>query len=92
MPKAMAWARPGQGQAMSGSFGLAQVLSRPKPPQAKPGQNITRDELTSLKDAKSSPDWPEWEKAMKIELDSLLEKGTWELVQKPPDAVPISNK
>jgi hypothetical protein len=32
----MAWARPGQGQAMSGSFGSAQVLSRPKPPQAKP--------------------------------------------------------
>jgi hypothetical protein len=29
---------------------------------------------------------------MKIELDLLSEKGTWELVQKPPDMVPISNK
>ena len=53
---------------------------------------IAGDELTSLKEAKISPDWPEWEKAMKIELDLLLEKGTWELVQKPPNAVPISNK
>ena len=29
---------------------------------------------------------------MKTELDLLTEKGTWELVQKPPDVVPISNK
>jgi hypothetical protein len=53
---------------------------------------IAGDELMSLKDAKNSPDWPEWQKAMKTELDLLTEKGTWELVQKPPDAVPISNK
>ena len=53
---------------------------------------ITGDALTSLKEAKNSPDWPEWEKAMKTELDLLSEKGPWELVQKPPDVVPISNK
>ena len=53
---------------------------------------IARDELMSLKDGKNSPDWPEWEKAMKIELDLLSEKGTCELVQKPPDTVPIRNK
>jgi hypothetical protein len=53
---------------------------------------IAGDELTSLKEAKCSPDWPEWEKAMKIELDLLSKKGTWELVQKPSDTVPISNK
>src|SRR6202789_4023968 len=53
---------------------------------------IAGDELTSLKDARNSPEWPEWQKAMKAELDLLTEKGTWELVQKPPDAVPISNK
>ena len=36
LPKAVAWARPGQSQAMIGGFGSAQDFSRPKPPQAKP--------------------------------------------------------
>ena len=31
----------GLGQAVSGGFGLAQFSRKPKPPQAKPGQNIT---------------------------------------------------
>ena len=31
----------GLGQAMSGGFGSAQLLRKPKPAQAKPGQNIT---------------------------------------------------
>ena len=53
---------------------------------------IAGDELTSLKDAKNSPDWPEWEIAIQAELDLLKEKGTWELVKKPPDAIPIANK
>jgi len=53
---------------------------------------IARDELTSLKDAKNSPEWPEWQKAMQEELDLLKEMGTWAQVQKPPNAVPISNK
>jgi hypothetical protein len=53
---------------------------------------IAGDELNSLKEAKDSPDWPEWQKAMREELDLLKEKGTWELVQKPPNAVPLGNK
>ena len=53
---------------------------------------IAGDELMSLKDAKNSPDWPEWEIAIKAELDLLKEKGTWELVDKPPDAIQITNK
>ena len=53
---------------------------------------IAGDELTSLKEAKDSPDWPEWERAMHEQLDLLKEMGTWETVQKPPDAVPIANK
>ena len=53
---------------------------------------IAGDELTSLKDTKNLPDWPEWEIAMQAELDLLKEKGTWELVEKPPDAIPIANK
>jgi hypothetical protein len=53
---------------------------------------IAGDELTTLQEAKRSPDWPEWQKSMKEELDVLSEMGTWELVPKPPNAVPISNK
>jgi hypothetical protein len=53
---------------------------------------IAGDELTSLKEAKDSPEWPEWERAMQEELDMLKGMGTWETVQKPSDAVPISNK
>ena len=53
---------------------------------------IAGDELNSLAEAKRSPDWPEWEKSIKEELNTLDGKGTWELVQKPPGVVPISNK
>ena len=52
---------------------------------------IAGDELTSMKDAKNSPDWPEWEIAIQAELD-LLKKGTWEFIEKLPDASPIANK
>src|SRR6266567_5206947 len=53
---------------------------------------IAGDELTSLKDAKKSPDWLEWEKAIQIELTQLQQMGTWRLVKKLPDAIPIANK
>jgi hypothetical protein len=53
---------------------------------------IASDELTGLKDAKSSPEWSKWKKAMQKQLDLLKEMGTWEMVQKPPDVVPITNK
>ena len=46
----------------------------------------------SLKEAQRSSEWSEWEKAIKIELDQLVETGTWKLVDKPKDAIPISNK
>ena len=49
-------------------------------------------EPESLEEAKRSPEQPEWEKAIKIELDQLTEMGTWNLVNKPTEAVPISNK
>ena len=48
--------------------------------------------VMNLKEAKNSPDWPEWERAMQEQLDLLTEMGTWETVPKPPDAVPITNK
>ena len=48
---------------------------------------IAGDELTSLQEAKVSPDWPEWDKAMSEQPDLLKEMGTWKLV---PKAVAIS--
>ena len=53
---------------------------------------IAGDELTNLEDAKKSSDWPEWEKAIQKELAQLQEMGTWKLIDKPKDAVPIANK
>jgi hypothetical protein len=53
---------------------------------------IAGDELNSLAEAKQSPDWPEWKKGMGEEIKTLNEKGTWKLIEKPPDIVPISNK
>jgi len=53
---------------------------------------IARDELTDLCDAKESPSWLEWHKVMGEEIKLLTEMGTWELVNKPSDTVPIPNK
>jgi hypothetical protein len=53
---------------------------------------IAGDELNSLAEAKRSPDWTKWKKSIQEELNMLNEKGTWELVQKPPGVIPISNK
>jgi Reverse transcriptase (RNA-dependent DNA polymerase) len=52
----------------------------------------TNDGPISLKEAKQSPDWPEWEKAIQSELEQLQDMGTWEIVKKPLDAIPITNK
>jgi hypothetical protein len=52
---------------------------------------IAGDKLNSL-EAKSSPDWSEWHKAIDEELKLLNEMGTWELVEKPLDAIAIPNK
>ena len=46
----------------------------------------------SLQEAKKSPDWPEWEKAIQDELDQLRDMGTWKLEKKPLDAISIANK
>jgi hypothetical protein len=48
---------------------------------------IAGNERTSLNEARRSQGWPEWQEAMKDELQLLNEKETWELVNKPPDAV-----
>ena len=50
------------------------------------------DEHNSLKEAKASYDWPEWQHAMDIELKHFQEMGTWKIVNPPPNAIPIANK
>lgn len=50
------------------------------------------DEPKSLKQAKESPEWEEWKRAVKSEMDQLQKMGTWILVEKPTDAIPISNR
>ena len=46
----------------------------------------------TLNAAKASPDWLEWEKAIRVELDQLDHMGTWQLVNCPAGAVPLANK
>jgi len=50
------------------------------------------NEFHSLKEAKASPDWPEWKDVITAKLDQYREKGTWELVDKPADTIPLTNK
>ena len=50
------------------------------------------DNPKTLKEAHDSPEWLEWEKAVKAEMDQLHQMGTWELVDLPKGRVPISNK
>ncbi len=45
-----------------------------------------------MEQARCSLEWPEWEKAIQSELAQLREKGTWKLVEKPKNAILISNK
>jgi hypothetical protein len=52
----------------------------------------TEDKRHSLRQAKSSPEWPEWEQAIQAELSQLDRMGTWKLIDKPCDVVPIANK
>ena len=53
---------------------------------------MPKDDCHSLQDARDSPEWLEWEAAIHDELDQLRRMGTWQLVDKPVGAVPISNK
>jgi hypothetical protein len=50
------------------------------------------DDYQSLKEAKASNEWPEWEAAIRVELSQLDAMGTWRLVDPPNDAKPIGNK
>ena len=50
------------------------------------------DDQPTLNQAKHSLKWPKWKKAIQAELAQLRQKRTQELVKKPKNAIPISNK
>ena len=50
------------------------------------------DKPKTLQEAKEIPDWPQWEIAIKSELNQLTEMGTWELVKRPKEIIHIANK
>jgi hypothetical protein len=50
------------------------------------------DDPKTLAEAKKSPEWPEWEKAVNIELQQLKDMGVWELVDPEDDVIPLANK
>jgi len=54
--------------------------------------SIGRKDPKSLKEAKQSSDWPEWEKAIKTKLNTLHQMSTWELMEASKDRKPITNK
>ena len=49
-------------------------------------------EPKSLAEAKRRPDWPEWERAIREELKTLEEAGTWHLEVPPADAHVVGSK
>src|SRR6266850_449657 len=49
-------------------------------------------DVHSLTQAQEFEEWPEWEKAIRIKLNQLKDMGTWKLVEKLPDVIPIANK
>ena len=51
-----------------------------------------RDEFQSLKQARESPNWLEWEIVIRAELVMLREKETSELVDLPKGTIPLKNK
>lgn len=53
---------------------------------------LAGEDPKTLQEAKNSSEWPEWEKAVKTELEQLKRTGTWKLVECPSNAIPIGNK
>jgi hypothetical protein len=46
----------------------------------------------TVAEARTSAEWPDWEKAVKAELDMLSEKETWRLTDLPPGRKAIGNR
>ena len=50
------------------------------------------NEPKTIQEAQRSPEWENWKEAIQTELKQLENMGTWELTDRPTDAVPIANK
>ena len=50
------------------------------------------DDPISLKEAKERSDWNKWKEAMDAEIDQLTKRGTYKLVELPPDRQAIASK
>ena len=53
---------------------------------------VSEDEPATLEEAKRSGDWPEWQRAIQAELSQLHQMGTWHLVDRTHETIPIANK
>jgi hypothetical protein len=53
---------------------------------------LVPEDPKTLREAKRSSKWPEWEKAINIELEQLRNMGTWELMDLPKGHRAIGNK
>jgi len=54
--------------------------------------NLASEDPQSLTEARNTSEWPEWEKAVQIELQQLKDRKTWKLTDPPDDRTPIKNK
>lgn len=55
-------------------------------------EHFVSDDPLTLDEAKQRIDWPEWEKAVKSDYNSLIENDTWSLSDLPRDRKPIACK
>ena len=54
---------------------------------------LETDELEpSYDEARQRSDWPQWKKAIDVELDSLKAAGTWEVVNRPDGVNVVDSK
>jgi len=74
------------------NFSTSQLTSEQITYQVYCDTPLGGEDPKTLQEAKESPDWLEWEKAIKVELEQLDHMGTWQLVNCPVDAVPLANK
>jgi hypothetical protein len=54
--------------------------------------NLASEDPQSLMEAHKTPKWPEWKKAVQIELQQLKDQQTWKLTDLPADHPLIKNK
>ena len=49
-------------------------------------------EPTTLREAQASPDWPNWQRAWKSEMDGQLARQVWEVVPRPKGKTVLGTK